>query len=157
MRERFGDMRPFVRLFVAPVVVALACAVPAAAQVVFDAASNMAVATASTANPINATWNHTTGLAKKAALVVSVSLDLNGGGATVGSVTYGTEAGGPAQAVIFLGAATNGTNERAQLWGLSNPAPGTHTIQGRVPNPGAHTLLVLAGLNASHYLLQALA
>src|SRR2546423_10485311 len=117
MRERFGDMRPFVRLFVAPVVVALACAVPAAAQVVFDAASNMAVATASTANPINVTWNHTTGLAKKAGLVVSVSLDLNGGGATVGSVTYGTEAGRPPPGMNFPRAATHRTHARAQLSG----------------------------------------
>src|SRR2546423_13859023 len=142
MRERFGDMRPFVRLFVAPVVVALACAVPAAAQVVFDAASNMAVATASTANPINATWNHTTGLAKKAALVVSVSLDLNGGGATVGSVTYGTEAGGPGQAMIFLGAATNGTNERAELWGPADPAAGTQTSPRWLPDAGGQKAVV---------------
>src|SRR2546423_10922708 len=136
-------MKKLVRLFVAPVVVALACAAPAAAQVVFDAASNATPATASTANPILVTWNHTTGLAKKAALVVSVSLDLNAGGATLGSVTYGTEAGGPAQAMSPLGAATNGTNERAELWGLANPAAGTHTIQVSVTNAGAQNVVVV--------------
>src|SRR5437868_3909968 len=88
------------------------CAAPALAQVVFDAASNAATATASTANPIAVTWSHTVGLAKKPYLVVGVSLDLNGGGATVGGVIYGNEAGGPAQNMTFLGAATNGTIER---------------------------------------------
>ena len=121
------------------------CALSARAQVVFDSASNAATATASAANPINVTWNHTTGQAKKAGIVVSVSLDLNGGGATVGSVTYGTEAGGPAQAMIFLGAATNGTNERAELWGLPNPTPGTHQIQVSVTNGGPQTVVVAAG------------
>ena len=91
-------MKQTLRAFAASVVVGLLSIAPAAAQVVFDAASNTATATASTANPILVTWNHTTGLAKKAALVVSVSLDLNGGAATVGTVTYGTEAGGPGQA-----------------------------------------------------------
>src|SRR5438046_588997 len=39
-------MKKLTRLFVAPVVVALACAAPAAAQVVFDAASTAATGTA---------------------------------------------------------------------------------------------------------------
>src|SRR5262245_57503603 len=102
------------------VLITFVFAATAAAQVVFDSAS--------TANPIVVTWNHTVGSGKKAALVVGISLDLNGGGATVGSVTWGSEAGGPQQALTFLGAATNGTNERAELWGLPNPTAGTHTI-----------------------------
>src|ERR1700740_1185838 len=76
---------------------------PAASQVVFDAASNTATATASTANPVTVTWNHATGLAKKAALVVGVSIDLSGGAAPVGTVTYGSEAGGPNPAKFRAG------------------------------------------------------
>ena len=126
-------------------ILALAFTAPISAQVVFDAASNTATATASTANPINVTWNHTVGSAKKPYLVVGVSLDLSGGGATVGSVTYGTEAGGPQQAMTFLGAATNGTNARAELWGLANPTPGTHTIQVSVANAGGQNVVVVGG------------
>jgi uncharacterized repeat protein (TIGR01451 family) len=129
----------------AVVAAVLACVASASAQVVFDAASNAAAVTSSNANPITVNWNHTTGQAKKAALVVSVSLDLNGGGATVSGVTYGTEAGGPAQAMIFAGAATNGTAERAELWGLPNPAPGTHQITVTVANGGGQTIVVAAG------------
>ena len=51
----------------------------AQAQVVFDAASNASPATASTANPIAVSWNHTVGLAKKPYLAVSVAIDKNGG------------------------------------------------------------------------------
>jgi len=127
------------------VVFALLAAAPATAQIVFDSASNMAVATASTANPINVTWNHTVGLAKKPYLVVSVSLDLNAVAATVATVTYGFEAGGPAQAMTFLGAATNGTSQRAELWGLSNPTPGTHMIQVSVNNGAGGNVVVLGG------------
>src|SRR5437870_1429013 len=138
-------MRNAIRFWSSVAIVAVVCAMPAAAQVVFDAASNAAPSTASTANPINVTWNHTVGLAKKATLVVSVSLDLSGGGATVGNVTYGNEAGGPNQAMVFLGAATNGTNVRAELWGLANPTPGTHQIQVSVTNGGGQNVVVIAG------------
>src|SRR4051812_47668286 len=106
------------RSLFAVLIAMLAFAGPASAQVVFDASSNATPATGSNANPVNVSWNHTVGLAKKAAIVVSVSLDLSGGGATVGTVTYGSEAGGSAQAMTFLGAATNGTAQRAELWGL---------------------------------------
>jgi uncharacterized repeat protein (TIGR01451 family) len=117
----------------------------ARAQVVFDAASNAAPATASTANPINVSWNHTVGLAKKPYLVVGVSLKLNGGGATVSGVTYGSEAGGQFQAMTLLGAATNGTTVRAELWGLANPVAGTHQITVAVANAGAQNVVVVAG------------
>jgi uncharacterized repeat protein (TIGR01451 family) len=138
-------MRQLVRSFIAPLAVALACALPAAAQVVFDAASNAATATASAANPFTVSWNHTVGLEKKPYLVVGVSLDLNGAAGTVSGVTYGTEAGGPAQAMTFLGAATNGTLERAELWGLPNPAPGTHQITVTVGGAGPPTIVAVAG------------
>ena len=61
-------MKRLVRLLAILGIGAVVSASPAAAQVVFDAASNTAAATASTANPVTVTWNHTTGLAKKAAL-----------------------------------------------------------------------------------------
>src|SRR5258708_21314544 len=119
-----------------PLVVALLCAAPAMAQVVFDAASNASPATVSTAAAITVLWNHTTGLAKKEYLVVGVSMKLSGGGATVGGVVYGNEAGGPASNMVLLGAATNGTNERAELWGLAGPAPGTHQTAVTITNRG---------------------
>ncbi|HEX3107559.1 MAG TPA: hypothetical protein VHU41_00590, partial [Thermoanaerobaculia bacterium] len=129
--------------------VGVVCAVfvlaSADAQVVFDSASSVAAATASNANPVAVSWNHTVGSAKKPYVIVSVSLKLNGGAATVGSVTYGSEAGGPASGMTFLGAATNGTTARAELWGLPNPLPGTHTITVSVTNGGGQTLAVVAG------------
>jgi uncharacterized repeat protein (TIGR01451 family) len=133
------------RSLFAVLIAMLAFAGPAAAQVVFDAASNATPATGSNANPVLVNWNHTVGLAKKAAIVVSVSLDLSGGAATVGTVTYGSEAGGSAQAMTFLGAATNGTAVRAELWGLANPTPGTHQITVSVTNGGGQTIGVIAG------------
>src|SRR5712692_7496228 len=138
-------MRHIVRSFSVALIAALAFAAPAAAQVVFDAASNTPIATASTANPIVVTWNHTVGLAKKPYLVVGVSLDLNGGGPTVSGVIYGNEAGGPTQNMTLLGAATNGTAERAELWGLANPTPGTHQIQVSVTNGAGANVVVVGG------------
>lgn len=129
--------------------VGVVCAVfalaSADAQVVFDSASSVAAATASNANPVAVSWNHTVGTAKKPYVVVSVSLKLNGGAATVGGVTYGSEAGGPASAMTLLGAATNGTTTRAELWGLANPLPGTHTITVSVTNGGGQNIVVVAG------------
>ncbi|HEV8435199.1 MAG TPA: hypothetical protein VGR95_17445, partial [Thermoanaerobaculia bacterium] len=115
------------------------------AQVAFDSASSVAAPTVSNANPVAVSWNHTVGTAKKPYVIVSVAFKLNGGGATVGSVTYGTEAGGPSSAMTFLGAATNGTTTRAELWGLANPLPGTHTITVNVTNAGGQNLAVVAG------------
>ena len=116
----------FVRSFIVPVAFALLCAAPATAQVVFDAASNAATATVSTANPIpTISWNHTVSLAKKTYIVVSVAIDRNTGTQTVTSATYGTEAGGANLAMTLLGAATNGNNERAELWGLAGPTAGS--------------------------------
>jgi len=147
-------MRHLARSWYALAALAVVYAVPARGQVVFDAASNMPTATVSTANPILVTWNHTVGLAKKPYLVVSISLDLNGGGATAGTVIYGNEAGGPAQAMTFLGAATNGTIERAELWGLSNPIPGTHQIQVSVTNGGGQNVVVIGGAKSFSNVLQ---
>src|SRR5206468_1919844 len=87
-------------------------------------------------------------------LVVGVSLDLNGGAATVGTVTWGSEAGGPQQAMTFLGAATNGTIERAELWGLPNPTPGTHTISVSVTNGGGQNVVVVGGSKSFSNVLQ---
>jgi len=112
----------------------------AQAQVVFDAASNATPATTSAANPIAVSWNHTVSLAKKPYIVVSVAIDKNGGAQTVTTVTYGTEVGGPNLAMTFLGAATNGTIDRAELWGLSGPTAGTHQITVSVANGGESAL-----------------
>jgi len=136
----------FVRSFIVPVAFALLCAAPVSAQVVFDAASNAATATVSTANPIpTISWNHTTGSAKKRYIVVSVAIKRNAGTQTVTSVTYATEAGGANLAMTLLGAATNGTNERAELWGLSGPTAGIHQISVVVANPGGQSTAVVAG------------
>jgi uncharacterized repeat protein (TIGR01451 family) len=117
----------------------------ARAQVVFDAASNASPATASAGNPITVSWNHTVALAKKPFLVVGVSLKLNGGGATVSGVTYGSEAGGQGQVMTLINAATNGTNARAELWGLAGPTAGTHQITVTVANGGGQNVVVVAG------------
>ncbi|HEX3582855.1 MAG TPA: C25 family cysteine peptidase [Thermoanaerobaculia bacterium] len=130
---------------VSAVVCGILALASANAQVVFDSASAAAAATVSNANPVTLSWNHTVGAAKKPYVVVSVSFKLNGGAATVGSVTYGSETGGPSSAMTFLGAATNGTTTRAELWGLSNPLPGTHTITVSITNGGAQSLAVAAG------------
>jgi uncharacterized repeat protein (TIGR01451 family) len=135
----------FFRSFIVPAALAVICASPAMAQVVFDAASNASPATPSAANPITVSWNHTVGLAKKPYLAVSVAIDKNGGAQTVTGVVYGTEAGGPNQAMTLIGAATNGTNERAELWGLAGPTAGTHQITVTVANGGGQTTVVVAG------------
>ncbi len=131
--------------------------IPLNAQVVFDAASNMAAPTASTATSIVTTWNHTVGTAKKPYVIVSVSLKLNGGGATVGNILYGVENGGPFAPMTFLGAATNGTTTRAELWGLPNPLPGAHTIQVTVNNAGAQNVVVVAGAKSFSNVFQSAA
>jgi len=135
----------FVRSLIVPVAFVLLCAGPAAAQVAFDAASNATPATTSTGNPVNVSWNHTVSLAKKPYIVVSVAMDKNGGGQTVTSVTYGTETGGPNLAMTLLGSATNGTIDRAELWGLAGPTAGTHQITVSVANAGGQSTVVVAG------------
>jgi uncharacterized repeat protein (TIGR01451 family) len=113
--------------------------------VVFDAASNAAPATVSAANPVAVSWNHTVGSAKKAYLAVSVAIDKNGGGQTVTGVVFGTEAGGPNQAMAVLGTATNGTIDRAEIWGLAGPTAGVHQITVTVANAGAQNTVLIAG------------
>jgi hypothetical protein len=131
---------------------AIACAVAIVlisarghAQVVFDAASNASPAVVSAANPVATSWNHTVGSAKKSYLAVSVAIDKNGGGQTVTSVVFGTEAGGPNQAMAVLGTATNGTIDRAEIWGLAGPTAGTHQITVTVANGGGQNTVLVAG------------
>ena len=50
--------------------------------------------------------SHTTGLTKKPYLTVGVSIGLNADTATVTSVLYGSEPGGPQQAMTAINAAT---------------------------------------------------
>jgi uncharacterized repeat protein (TIGR01451 family) len=135
----------FVRSIVVPVFVALLCAAPAIAQVVFDSASNAAVASTGTATSLTLQWNHTVGSAKKPYIIVSVAIDKNGGAQTVSGVVYATEAGGMNAAMTLLGNATNGTNERAELWGLAGPTAGTHQITVTVANAGGSNTSVVAG------------
>jgi len=111
----------------------------------FDAASNAPTATVSTAASITVSWNHTIGTAKKEYLTVSVAIDKNGGAQTVSSVVFGNEAGGPGLGMTLLGSATNGTIERAEIWGLANPTAGTHTILVTVANGGGQTTAIVAG------------
>jgi uncharacterized repeat protein (TIGR01451 family) len=132
----------FVRSFVLPVAFVLASAAPAMAQVVFDAASNASPATVSTAASIPVSWNHTIGTAKKPYLTVSVAIEKNGGAQT-GAVVFGTEAGGPKQAMTLLGSVNNGTIDRAEIYGLANPTSGTHQITVTVANGGGGTNTVV--------------
>ncbi len=129
---------------------------PAAAQVAFDAASNAAAATTSTANPITVTWNHTVGTAKKPYLVVQVAMDLNGGGQTVTSVTWASESGSQ-QPMALLGSSTNGTFVRSELWGLANPQPGNHTISVAVANGGGQSTVIMAGARSFSNVLETVA
>jgi len=114
------------------------------AQVLFDASSTATPVTVSTAASIGVSWNHTIGTAKKEYLTVSVAIDKNGGAQTVTSVVFGNEAGGPGLAMTLLGSATNGTAERAEIWGLANPTAGTHTILVTVANGGGGTSTTIA-------------
>jgi uncharacterized repeat protein (TIGR01451 family) len=150
--KQFAASGRLLRSVILSVAVLLICTIPVSAQVVFDAASNASPATASTATAINVSWNHTIGLAKKEYLVVGVSMKLSGGGATVASVTYGTEAGGPSTStdlasftMVNLGAVSNGTAARVELWGIAGPAPGTHQITVAITNGGGQNVAVVAG------------
>ncbi|HJW93500.1 MAG TPA: C25 family cysteine peptidase [Thermoanaerobaculia bacterium] len=125
--------------------VLLSASLPAFAQVTFDAASNATPVTASNTNPVVVTWNHIVGLSKKPYLVVGVSIDRSGTAPTVTSVVFGSEAGGPQQAMTNISAVNNGTAVRAELWGVANPTPGTHQITVTVANPGGVTIAVVAG------------
>ena len=120
-------------------------ALPGAAQVLFDSASNATPATTSTATSVNVSWNHIVGLAKKPYLVVQVSIDRSANNVFVGGVTYGSEAGGPAQAMAVIAAVNNGTIVRSELWGLPNPTPGTHQITVTVTNAAGANISIVAG------------
>jgi len=143
----------FVRSVIVPVALALLCTAPAMAQVVFDAAST-ATTTVTTATSSTILWNHTTSSAKKPYITVGVSLKLNGGTATVTSITYGTEAGGPNLAMASLGAISNGTNVRSEMWGVAGPTAGTHQITLVVGNPGGQQMVVVAGSTSFTNVLQ---
>ncbi|MEA2238806.1 MAG: hypothetical protein QOC81_3530 [Thermoanaerobaculia bacterium] len=135
----------FFKSVIVPVVFALAATSPAAAQVLFDAASTSSPITVSNANPTAISWTHTTGSAKKTYLTVGISIKRNGGTSTVTTVTYGSEVGGPLQAMSLLGSINNGTNVRAEIWGVAAPTAGTHTITISVANPGAQQMAIVAG------------
>jgi uncharacterized repeat protein (TIGR01451 family) len=128
-----------------PIALLLACSVPAAAQVVFDSASNASPATVSAANPTAVSWNHTVSLVKKPYITAGISIKLGGGTATVTTVFYGTEAGGPVQPMTRLGFQNNGANVRAELWGLAGPVAGTHQITVTIANPGGQQMAIVAG------------
>lgn len=131
---------------------AIACAVAIVlvsarghAQVLFDSASNASPATVSTNASIVVSWNHTIGTAKKEYLTVSVAIRKNGGAQT-GSVVFGTEVGGQLQPMTLLGSINNGTIDRAEIFGLTNPTAGTHQITVTVANGGGGTsTVVIAG------------
>src|SRR6185369_3683802 len=91
---------------------------------------------------------------KKPYLVVGVSIDRSASTPTVTGVMYGTEAGGPAQAMTLISAVNNGTAVRAELWGLANPTPGTHQIMVTVTNAGGVTMSVVAGARSFSNVLQ---
>jgi uncharacterized repeat protein (TIGR01451 family) len=133
------------RSVIVPMAFALAAAVPATAQVVFDAASAASPITVSNANPTAISWTHTTGSAKKTYLTVGVSIRRNAGTGAVTTATYGTEAGGPVQAMTLLGSINNGTSARAEIWGLVAPTAGTHTITISVANTGGQQMAIVAG------------
>ncbi len=129
---------------------AIACAVAIVlvsarghAQVLFDALSNAPSATVSTAVSIPVSWNHTIGTAKKEYLTVSVAIRRNGGTQT-GAVTFGTEVGGANQVMTLLGSVSNGTIDRAEIFGLANPTAGTHLITVTVTNGGGTSTVVIA-------------
>src|SRR2546430_346318 len=73
-------------------------------QILFDAASSMAAATNSAANPVNVSWSHVTTTAANRYVIVEVTMQCgNTAGKTVASVTYGTEGGGPNLAMAKIG------------------------------------------------------
>ena len=83
----------FTRVIVTSFVVILCAAVPASAQVLFDAASNSTPATTSAAASFTVAWNHTVGLAKNP-YWWSASRSILSRRRLVGGVIYGNEAGG---------------------------------------------------------------
>src|SRR5262249_12421018 len=74
--------------------------------VLFDAAASSRF-TGTTAT-FTGSWNHTTTTAANRYLVVGVDIDLGGATANSSGVVYGTEAGGPNQAMTLLGSLSNG-------------------------------------------------
>jgi uncharacterized repeat protein (TIGR01451 family) len=140
-----------------PVALAVAFAVPAKAQVVFDSASTASPVTVSTANPTAISWMHTTSTAKKAYLTVGVSIRRNGGTGAVTTVQYGSETAGPVQNMILLGAVNNGTSVRAELWGLAAPQSGTHQITVTIANAGGQQMAITAGSKTFSNVLQSAA
>ncbi|HEX7679243.1 MAG TPA: DUF11 domain-containing protein, partial [Thermoanaerobaculia bacterium] len=117
-------------------------------QILFDAASSVATATNSAANPVNLSWSHLTTNAANRYVIVEVTMQCgNTAGKTVASVTYGTEAGGPNLAMARIGAGQTSSNShvRVEMWGVIAPPSGTHTITASVTNTGGTTITVAAG------------
>lgn len=67
------------------------------------------------------TWSHTVSSGNNRILIVGVSIR-NSSSQTVGSVTYG------GTGLTFVGATTNSTNARVEIWRLLAPATGTNNI-----------------------------
>ncbi len=117
-------------------------------QILFDAASSVAAATNSNANPVNVSWSHKTTNAANRYVIVEVTMQCgNTAGKTVASVTYGTEGGGPNLAMARIGAGQTSANNhvRVEMWGVIAPQSGTHTITASVTNAGGTTITVVAG------------
>ena len=47
--------------------------------------------------------------------------------------------------MTLLGSATNGTIDRAEIWGLAGPTAGTHQITVTVANAGGQNTALIAG------------
>lgn len=116
-------------------------------QIQFDAASSVAAATVSALNPVNVSWSHQTTTAANRYVIVEVTMQCgNTAGKVVATATYGTEGGGPNTAMALIGAQISANSHvRVELWGVKNPASGTHTITVSVTNAGGTTIKVAAG------------
>lgn len=99
----------------------------AQAQIAFDASSS---ANTGAVDQTSLTWSHTVGAGSNRILVVGVSIR-NSAGQTVSSVTYA------GVGLTFIGAQSNGTNSRIEMWRLLAPATGTNSIVVTM-SAGAH-------------------
>jgi uncharacterized repeat protein (TIGR01451 family) len=117
------------------------------AQILFDAASSVALN--SGASPVVVSWSHTTTTAANRYVIVEVTMQCgNQAGKVVSGVRYGTEVGGPnvALAIIGTGQTSSNNHVRVELWGGIAPASGTHTITATITNNATvATLTVAAG------------
>ncbi len=137
VRKALGMRRVAALSALALMVLGLA-AVPASAQVVFDATSFNG---ATTTSGSSFTITHTTGVAANRTLIVGTTSNIAPNtAAKVASVTYG------AKALTFLGAHNDaGNTRRVEMWFLLAPASGTNTITIKMNAFGAGNVGVAAG------------